>query len=94
MPQDGTRLTPLGYHLGGFVYAEGPIRANTMKSISNKNWLYLGGVLLISTLLSVGVKYVLPLFIETYSKPLLWLAILFPSIGISLVLLGSKDSAT
>lgn len=65
-----------------------------MKIISNKNWWYLGVVLLISTLLSVVVKYVLPLFIETYSKPLLWLAILLPAAVISLVLLWSKDSTT
>jgi hypothetical protein len=70
------------------------IQVNIMKIISNKNWLYLGVVLLISTLLSVVVKYVLPLFIETYSKPLLWLAILFPAAVISLVLLWSKDSTT
>jgi hypothetical protein len=63
-----------------------------MKMISNKNWLYLGVVLLISTLLSVVVKYVLPLYIETYSKPLLWLAILSPAVVISLVLLWSEGS--
>ncbi len=67
---------------------------NAMKRISNKNWLYLGAVLLVSTLLSGIVKYVLPLYIETYSKPLLWLAILFPSIVITLVLLWSQDSTT
>jgi hypothetical protein len=65
-----------------------------MKMISTKNWLYLGGVFFVSAVLSAVVKYALPLFITMPSKPLLWLAILFPAAAMTLILLNSKDFPT